>query len=207
LYEIIPVTNQVSGEFVSSPAIRIVDGVNFVVAFNGSGVVRPQALTMTVIRPGEVRRVDLEDLAPEVSSQIRIGTALPVAQVISEPVQRVRIIQTLESNPSSYRFASEVVPRRGSVNVTLRVDPKIKRLVLRNGSKDTQEVTLRLRSRTEEGTASFSVRDLLLPPGGRIIGRFSQWEGPEGSPNLWLDGGLDDGKLYVRVPIQRIAAD
>lgn len=207
LYEIIPVTNQVSGEFVSPPAVRVVAGVNFVVALNGSGVVRPQALTMTVIRPGEVRRVDLEDLAPQVTSQIRIGAALPVAQVISEPVQRVRIIQTLESNPSSYRFASEVVPRRGSVNVTLRVDPKIKRLVLRNGSSDTQKVTLRLRSRTEEGTASFAVRDLVLPPGGRIIGRFSQWEGPEGSPKLWLDGGLDDGKLSVRVPLKRIAAD
>jgi hypothetical protein len=207
LYEIIPVTNQVNEEFVSPPAIRVKGGVDFVVSFNGSDVVVPQALTMTVIRPGEIRRVDLEDLAPQVRTQIRIATELPVAQVISEPVKRVRIIQTLESNPSSYRFASEVIPKRGSVNVTLRVEPDRKRVVLRNGSQDVQKVTLRLRSRTAEGASDFVVRDITLPPGARFIARYTNWEGPTGRPNLWLDDGQDDDKINVRIPMRRIAVD
>lgn len=207
LFEILPVTNQVDGDAVSPPAIRVAAGIDFIVSFNGFGVVRPQALTMTVIRPGDVRRVDLEDLAPQVRTQIRIASLLPVAQVITEPVQRVRIIQTLETNPSSYRFASEVVPRRGSVNVTLRVEPDRERLILRNGSRDKQKVTLRLRSRTAEGTANFSVRDVLLPPGARIIGNFATWEGPKGRPSLWLENGLSSGGLSARVTVQRHAAD
>jgi hypothetical protein len=207
LYEIIPVTNQVNEEFVSPPTIRVNGGIDFVVSFNGSGVFVPQELTMTVIRPGEIRRVDLEDLAPQVRTQIRIATELPVAQVISEPVKRVRIIQTLESNPSSYRFASEVIPRRGSVNVTLRVEPDRKRVVLRNGSQDVQKVTLRLRSRTAEGASDFVVRDITLPPGARFIARYTNWEGPTGRPTLWLDDGRATDKLIVRVPMQRIAVD
>ena len=207
LYEIIPVTNQVNEEFVSPPAIRVKGGVDFVVSFNGSDVVVPQALTMTVIRPGEIRRVDLEDLAPQVRTQIRIATELPVAQVISEPVKRVRIIQTLESNPSSYRFASEVIPKRGSVNVTLRVEPDRKRVVLRNGSQDVQKVTLRLRSRTAEGTSDFVVRDITLPPGARFIARYKNWEGSTGRPSLWLDNGRAEDKLIVRIPMRRVATD
>jgi hypothetical protein len=202
LFEILPVTNQVNGDLVSPPAIRVAAGIDFIVSFNGSGVARRQALTMTVIRPGDVRRVDLEDLAPLVLTQIRISSLLPAAQVITEPVQRVRIIQTLETNPSSYRFASEVVPRRGSVNVTLRVEPERKRLVLRNGSQDVQNVTLRLRSRTAEGIANFSVRDVSLPPGARLIGRFAKWEGPTGRPSVWLDDGFNSGELNVRVPVK-----
>ncbi len=207
LYEIIPVTNQVSEEFVSPPAIRVKGGIDFVVSFNGSDVLVPQPLTMTVIRPGEIRRVDLEDLAPQVRTQIRIGAQLPVAQVISEPVKRVRIIQTLESNPSSYRFSSEVIPRRGSVNVTLRVKPERKRAVLRNDSQDVQKVTLRLRSRTGEGDSNFVVRGITLASGARFIVRFSKWEGPTGRPTLWLDDGRAKDKLIVRVPMQRVAAE
>ena len=207
LYEIIPVTNQVNEEFVSPPAIRVKGGIDFVVSFNGSDVVVPQTLTMTVIRPGEIRRVDLEDLAPQVRTQIRIGAQLPVAQVISEPVKRVRIIQTLESNPSSYRFSSEVIPRRGSVNVTLRVKPERKRAVLRNDSQDVQKVTLRLRSRTGEGDSNFVVRGITLASGARFIVRFANWVGPTGRPTLWLDDGRAKDKLTVRVPMQRVAVD
>lgn len=207
LYEIIPVTNQVNEEFVSPPAIRVQGGIDFVVSLNGSDVLVPQELTMTVIRPGEIRRVDLEDLAPQVRSQIRISARLPVAQVISEPVKRVRIIQTLELNPSSYRFASEVIPRRGSVNVTLRVEPNRKRAVLRNSSQDVQKVTLRLRSRTAEGDSNFVVRGISLPPGAKFIARFANWEGPNGRPSLWLDDGRAEDKLIVRVPMKRVVAD
>jgi hypothetical protein len=207
LYEIVPVTNQLSGDFVSPPAIRIKGGVDFVVSLDGSGVIVPQELTMTVIRPGEIRRVDLEDLAPQLRTQIRIATEIPVAQVISEPVKRVRIVQTLESNPSSYRFASTVIPQRGSVNVTLRVEPDRKRAVLRNGSQEVQKVTLLLRSRTAEGSSDFVVRGINMPPGARFIARYTNWEGPTGRPTLWLDDGRAENKLIVRVPMQRIAAN
>ncbi|MFY9207931.1 MAG: hypothetical protein WAO33_02340 [Candidatus Nanopelagicales bacterium] len=207
LYEILPVADQANEELVSPPAIRVQSGIDFVVTLNGSNVLVPQALTMTVIRPGEIRRVDLEDLAPQVRSHIRIGAQPGVAQVISEPVKRVRIIQTLELNPSSYRFASEVIPRRGSVNVTLRVDPNRKRAVLRNGSQDTQKITLRLRSRTAEGDSNFVVRGISLPPGAKFVARFANWVGPTGRPTVWLNDGEAKEKLIVRVPKQSVAAE
>jgi hypothetical protein len=97
-------------------------------------------------------------------------------------VKRVRIVHTLESNPSSYRFASAVIPQRGSVNVTLRVEPDRKRVVLRDGSQDVQKVTMRLRSRTAEGASDFVVRDIKLPPGAQFIARYKNWEGPTGRP-------------------------
>jgi hypothetical protein len=91
------------------------------------------------------------------------------------------------------------------VNVTLRVEPERVRLILRNGSQELQKGTLRLRSRTAQGVANYSVRDISLPPGTRIIGRFTTWEGPAGRPSLWLDDGVGGGGLGVRVPVKRIA--
>ena len=104
-------------------------------------------------------------------------------------------------------FASEVIPKRGSVNVTLRVEPDRKRVVLRNGSQDVQKVTLRLRSRTAEGASDFVVRGITLPPGARFIARYTNWEGPTGRPNLWLDDGRDDDKINVRIPMRRVTVD
>lgn len=207
LFEILPIINQVGEDLVNPPAIRVKTGVDFIVSIDSAGVVRPQPLIMTVVRPGEVRRVDLEDLAPQVRTQIRIAAQLPVAQVISEPVRRVQITQTLESNPSSFRFSSQVVPRRGSVNVTLRVDPDKKRLFLRNGSQNVQNVTLRLRSRTEAGFANYGVRGIMLPPGARLVGNFSQWEGPMGRPSIWLQSGPDSSRPNVRVPVKRLSGN
>lgn len=205
LFEILPIVNQIGDDFVNPPAIRVQAGVDFIVSFNGAGVVRAQPLTMTVVRPGEVRRVDLEDLAPQVRTQIRVAAQVPVAQVISDPVKRVHITQTLETNPSSFRFASEVVPRRGAVNVTLRVDPDNKRLFLRNGSQDVQNVTLRLRSRTEDGVANYVARGIALPSGARLVGSFSQWEGPTGRPSIWLQSGPSSSRPNVRVPVKQLS--
>lgn len=206
LFEVVPVTNPAVGDLVNPPTIRVAPGVDFIVSINGKDVKRPQPLTMTVIRPGEVRRVDLNDLVPQIRSQIRIVALSPVAQVIAEPLKAVRITQTLESNPASFRFSSEAIPRRGSVNVTLRVDRERARFVLRNGSTEDQTVTLRLRSRTSEGTARYVVRAIILPPQARLVGRFADWEGPVGEPRLWLDGRSDDGGMDGRVPLSRVAA-
>ena len=52
-------SDQANEELVSPPAIRVQSGIDFVVTLNGSNDLVPQALTMTVIRPGDNRRVDL----------------------------------------------------------------------------------------------------------------------------------------------------
>lgn len=203
LFEILPIVNPTVGDFASPPTIRVTSGVDFIVVLDGKDVRRSQPLTMTVIRPGEVRRIDLNDLVPQARTQVRIRALTPVSQVIADPLEEVRLMQTLEMNPSSYRFSADVLPRRGSVDVTLRVDRDRERITLANGSPNEQMVTLRMRSRTSDGTAIFVAREIPLPPRARIVGTYAGWEGAEGRPLLWMDLRAGDNRRDGVIDITR----
>ncbi len=188
---------------VGGPSVYVKAGVSFKVGFKGVGLVKPQAFTMSVIRPGDVRTVRLSKLLKSGDGIVEVDGVNPALRVSGRPLQRVRVSEALDTVDASYRFVAEQQVTDGVAALTLQVLPAEKYAVISGRRGEKAPFTIVLRS-TAAGVSQFRASPVTIPPGAQLIVRYSAWRGAVGRPTLWLDRG-SDGTPDVRLTLTRVS--
>lgn len=204
LYEVTPAVDG-GGDWVNGPIVRMRTTESFTVALDGAMLTRPEPLTITSSRPGDVSSIRIEALRQGASSIVGFGLATRGLLVRTSPTRRMTAVQALDTPTASYRFTATQDTGGIVGQLALRVIERERSATIaaRGDGRATMPVHLALRSRTPAGTSIFRATRILLPRHARIVIRYRSWQGPTGAPAAWIDRG-SDGTLDTPIPLVRV---
>jgi hypothetical protein len=202
LYEIIEPLDSMPGPLVGGPSIRVNAGIPFAIALSGSDVRTLQPLTVTIIRDGTTRQVEMDALTVASSGVVGVGATARSISVLGQPFERIRVRQTVEVGSTSYSFRGTQLTGETGGGLFMRLGEDRKVVIFKDNRTRSSQWQFDFESKRGKFASRFVSRVVKVPKGARVMADYTNWSGDKGAPQAWIDRG-SDGSRDIRIPLRK----